>query len=153
MVLCFCHQSHCSREETVVKAFFPCDDTVRSALSKAVCRVFMFEEVVLWVMCVSDYAMYLLRAALCVNGVHRGKFCFYDPLCSLDHPLKSPPLCLGGITVPHSDTGCEDALHQTFVCLGQGVEAQAQASLPEQSDEVQPLLGLFHCGSGVCRPA
>ncbi len=81
-------------------------------------------------MCVFDDVMCLLLASLCVNTVHRGKFCFDDPLCSLYDPLKSLPLCQGGITVPDGNAGCEDALHQAFVRLSEGTGAQA--SLPEQ---------------------
>lgn len=86
-------------------------------------------------MYVSDDAVCLFHAALCVDGVHRGKFCIDDPLCSLYHLLKSLPFCLGGITVPDSDAGCENVLHQTF--------------------EVYPVLGLFffNSGSGLGRPA
>lgn len=74
-----------------------------------------------------------------------------DPLCSLDDPLNSLSLCLGDVSITDRDASGEGALHLSSVGLCEWVAAQL--SLPEQPDEVQLLLGLFHQRSGVCSPA
>lgn len=37
-----------------------------------------------------------------------------DPLCILNDPLESLPLCLVGVSVPDSDAHGEDTLHLIF---------------------------------------
>lgn len=64
--------------------------------------------------------------------------------------MQSLPLCLGGISIPDSETCGEDALYQSSVGLGE--RAIVQSSFPEQPNEVKPLLGFFHCGCGVKSP-
>lgn len=74
-----------------------------------------------------------------------------DYLCSLDNPLNSLSLCLCDASIPDRDASGEVALHLSSVGLCEWVATQH--SLPEQPDEVQPLLSLFQQRIGVCSPA
>lgn len=147
---CFGQESHCGREEALKKACSVCDDAVRSSVPEVVCAVFVFEQGVSWMQCVSDDSLCSFLTALCIDCIHGGEFRSDNPLCSLYDSLQSLPLCLCGVSIPHRDACGEDALYQSFVDLGE--RATVQTSFSEQPDEVQSLLCFFHCGNSVQSP-
>lgn len=89
--------------------------------------------------------------APCVHRDHGWKFCPFDALLSLYDSLQSLPFWSRDVAILNSDPCSEDALYQSSEVLGE--RAMVQAGFPEQANEIEPLLGFFHCGYGAKSPA
>ena len=86
----------------------------------------------------------VLRPAEAAGGVNvhqRGERAADDLLCCPNYPLKPLPVCHGAAAVPCCNAVCQQALN------GRAVEGQQQVGvqvvLPEDPQEVQPLLSLL----------
>ncbi len=51
------------------------------------------------------------EAAGVVKVLQRGKRAANDPLCCVNDPLYSLPLCLSTAAIPYCNTVCQQALH------------------------------------------
>ena len=84
--------------------------------------------------------------ALCVDCVHGREIRSNDSVCCFHNSLEQFPLCLVSVSVGAG----EDIFHKSSVGHIEGL--RTESGLLQHPNEIQTLLGSFHCSNSVFRP-
>ena len=97
-----------------------------------------------------DYVFGSAEVARAGSYMQTGQRAANDLLSCVDHSLQCSPICCQAPRVPHCDAVRQDALHGGSVEHHQ--QPLLQVVLPEDSQEVELLLGLLYHRRGVDSP-